>query len=228
MIDFFTRFDKFMKVNNLNDNRVTIDAGLANGIIGKARIRRSMSQENISKILHTYPINANWLFNGIGEMTLEETDKVREPSRVFRLKTDVILDSQKIPLYSAEAIAGVVPVFDDLVKQQPIDYLHIPNAPKCDGAIIANGDSMYPLIKSGDYLGYKIIEDLLSDIYWGQMYILYLTVAGEAFRTIKFVHKGKSEKHLKLVSENKHHQDKEVLISKIISIAQVKLLVRLY
>jgi len=217
-----------MKVNNLNDNRVTIEAGLANGIIGKARIRRSMSQENISKILHTYPINANWLFNGIGEMELEETDKVREPSRVYRLKTDVILDSQRIPLYSAEAIAGVVPVFDDLVKQQPIDYLHIPNAPKCDGAIIANGDSMYPLIKSGDYLGYKIIEDLLSDIYWGQMYILYLTVGGEAFRTIKFVHKGKNDKYLKLVSENKHHQDKEILISKVISIAQVKLLVRLY
>ena len=115
-----------MKVNNLNDNRVTIEAGLANGIIGKARVRRSMSQENISKILHTYPINANWLFNGIGEMTLEESDKVREPSRVYRLKTDVILDNQRIPLYSAEAIAGVVPVFDDLVKQQPIDYLHIP------------------------------------------------------------------------------------------------------
>lgn len=173
-------------------------------------------------------LNAAYLLTGEGEMVQSEDRSVCEPSRVYRLKTDVILDNQKIPLYSAEAIAGVVPVFDDLVKQQPIDYLHIPNAPKCDGAIIANGDSMYPLIKSGDYLGYKIIEDLLSDIYWGQMYILYLTVAGEAFRTIKFVHKGRSEKHLKLVSENKHHQDKEILISKIISIAQVKLLVRLY
>lgn len=173
-------------------------------------------------------IDANWLLTGKGEMVKSENISVNEPNRVYRLKTDVILDNQKIPLYSAEAIAGVVPVFDDLVKQQPIDYLHIPNAPKCDGAIIANGDSMYPLIKSGDYLGYKIIEDFISDIYWGQMYILYLTVAGEAFRTIKFVHKGKSDKYLKLVSENKHHQDKEVLISKIISIAQVKLLVRLY
>lgn len=228
MIDFFSRLDTYMKINNLNDNKLTIEAGLANGIIGKARKRGSLSQDNIAKILHTYPLDANWLFTGSGNMIRENDNHLQETKSIYQLKTDMLLDSQKIPLYNAEAIAGVVPVFDDFVEQDPIDYLHIPNAPKCDGALVANGDSMYPLIKSGDLIGYKIIEDIINDIYWGQMYILYITIAGDVFSTIKFVHKGQNEKYLKLVSENKHLQDKEVLISKIISIAQVKLIVRIY
>jgi phage repressor protein C with HTH and peptisase S24 domain len=175
-------------------------------------------------------IDANWLITGKGSMLKVGANNyvVKESRDVYVLKTDRILDTQKIPLYNAEATAGVMPVFDDLAQQDPIDYLHIPNAPKCDGALMANGDSMYPLIKSGDILGYKIIEDLVNDIYWGQMYILYINVAGDTFRTIKFIHKGQTEEYLKLVSENKHHQDKEILISKVISIAQVKLLVRTY
>lgn len=227
MTDFFKRLDKYMDVNGLNDNKMTIKAGLANGILGKARKRGSLSQDNISKILHACPdLDANWLFMGEGEMLNTYNDVLNEPPEVFKLKTDKLIENQRIPLYNAEAIAGVIPIFDDLVAQDPMDYLQIPNAPKCDGALIANGDSMYPLVKSGDYVGFKIIDDLLNDIFWGQMYILYIKVAGDVFRTIKFIHKGKSDQYIKLVSENKHHQEKEVQLAKVISIAQVKLLVR--
>jgi len=173
-------------------------------------------------------IDANWLITGKGSMLKHQNNTAEESREVYRLKTDKLLANQKIPLYNAEATAGILPVFDDLAQQYPIDFLYIPNAPKCDGALVANGDSMYPLVKSGDVIGYKIIEDILNDVYWGQMYILYITIAGDVFRTIKFIHKGQNEKYLKLVSEDKHHEDKEVLISKIISIAQVKLLVRTY
>jgi hypothetical protein len=69
MLYFFERLDKFMKFKGLNDNKLTIETGISNGIIGKGRKRGSLSQDNISKILHTYPeLNANWLFTGNGEM----------------------------------------------------------------------------------------------------------------------------------------------------------------
>ncbi|MDR1159297.1 MAG: hypothetical protein LBK69_01545 [Syntrophomonadaceae bacterium] len=58
-----------MKYKGLNDNKVTVEAGISNGLIGKGRKRGGISQENISKILCTYPeINANWLLTGEGEM----------------------------------------------------------------------------------------------------------------------------------------------------------------
>ncbi|MBW3518322.1 XRE family transcriptional regulator [Flavobacterium sp. NKUCC04_CG] len=58
-----------MIYSGLNDNRITLEAGLSNGIIGKARKRGALSQDNISKILETYTdLNANWLFTGQGKM----------------------------------------------------------------------------------------------------------------------------------------------------------------
>lgn len=69
MIDFFSRLDNFMKYKDLNDNKITVKAGISNGIIGKARKRGALSQENISKLLFAYPeLNANWLLAGRGVM----------------------------------------------------------------------------------------------------------------------------------------------------------------
>ncbi len=149
----------------------------------------------------------------------------KENTEIYKSRTDLCIKEQRIPLFEIEAIAGVFPVLSD-TKSKPVDYLYIPNAPKCDGAIFATGDSMYPILKSGDIIAYKIIEDLHNDIYWGQMYILHIEVSGDVYRTVKYIQKGKTKNHFRLVSQNKYHQDKEVLISKIKSIAQVKLTIR--
>lgn len=71
MITFFERFDKFMKFKGLNDNKISIETGISNGLIGKGRVRGAISQDNISKILNTYPeLNANWLLTGRGSMLI--------------------------------------------------------------------------------------------------------------------------------------------------------------
>ena len=69
MIDFFSRLDRYMAFKGLNDNKLTVETGISNGLIGKARKRGALSQDNISKILHTYSdLDANWLFTGEGSM----------------------------------------------------------------------------------------------------------------------------------------------------------------
>ncbi|MFJ1323581.1 hypothetical protein ACILDT_11260 [Capnocytophaga canis] len=70
MIDFFERLDNFMIFKGLNDNKMTIETGISNGLIGKARKKGGgISLENISKILNTYSeLNAEWLITGKGEM----------------------------------------------------------------------------------------------------------------------------------------------------------------
>jgi phage repressor protein C with HTH and peptisase S24 domain len=171
-------------------------------------------------------INVRWLVTGIEEIP-NNYNKVSEPTKVFRLKTDTNLDIQTIPLYSAESVAGITPIFADLSCQEPIDYIHIPNAPKCDGALYNIGDSMYPLLKSGDILAYKIIKDMPADIYWGQKYILYLDIDGDNYMTTKFIKKGKDDDHILLVSANKHHEDKEVHLSKVKALANIKISIRL-
>lgn len=73
MIDFFSRLDKFMNYKGLNDNKITVETSISNGLIGKGRKRGALSQDSISKILHTYPeLDANWLFTGRGSMLIKD------------------------------------------------------------------------------------------------------------------------------------------------------------
>lgn len=77
MIDFFDRLDKFMVFKGLNDNKITIETGISNGLIGKARKKGGgISLENISKILNTYPeLSVEWLLTGNGDMLKENNQK---------------------------------------------------------------------------------------------------------------------------------------------------------
>lgn len=69
MIDFFERLDIYMNNKGLNDHKLSLETGIANGLIGKARKRGSLSGQNISKLINTYQdLSADWLFRGEGEM----------------------------------------------------------------------------------------------------------------------------------------------------------------
>ena len=198
---------------------------------GKSK-ESDLNSKAVAEILLNYPlINPIWLLTGQGEMLKKENSISNGPSheyQSFTSRTDRVEDSQMIPLYDLDAIAGIIPVINDINKQEHVDHIYIPNAPKCDGAMYATGDSMYPLLKSGDILAFKIITDLINDVFFGEMYILFIEVAGDLFRTVKFVHKGDDKDCFKLVSQNKHHQDKDIHISKIKAMAQVKASIRVH
>ena len=70
----FTRLDAFMKCKGLNDNRITVQAKIAVGTIGKQRRSgKGLSYDSIVKILRTYPeLNPTWFILGEGEMFLRE------------------------------------------------------------------------------------------------------------------------------------------------------------
>lgn len=66
MEDFFDRLDKFMSDKGLNDNKMTVQTGLAVGALGKQRKgSRGLSVDSIAKILLTYSdLDADWLITG--------------------------------------------------------------------------------------------------------------------------------------------------------------------
>ena len=150
----------------------------------------------------------------------------RPDCQSFALRTDNTLPRQSVPLYNIEGTAGLVPLFVDKAMQKPVDYITIPNLPKCDGAIYIVGDSMYPLLKSGDIVLYKQLHDL-NDIFWGDMYLLSIDIDGEEYITVKYIQKSERAGCVKLVSQNPHHADKEVELSKIRAIAFIKASIRM-
>jgi hypothetical protein len=83
--DFFDRLDKYMNFIGLNDNKITVQAGLPVGALGKQRRGgRGLSVQSIAKILHTYPdINAEWLITGDGEMIKGGENTLSEPQSSY-------------------------------------------------------------------------------------------------------------------------------------------------
>ncbi|WP_205727647.1 hypothetical protein [Flavobacterium crocinum] len=64
------RLAEFMSVKGINNNMITVTAGLSIGQIGKAISNNSgINSTSIEKILYAYPeINPEWLLTGKGEM----------------------------------------------------------------------------------------------------------------------------------------------------------------
>lgn len=91
MIDFFERLDKYMKYKGLNDNKLSNETGIANGLIGKARKRGSLSGKNISKMINTYQdLSADWLFTGNGNMIKTEFRTSDDKDYIIELQKKTI------------------------------------------------------------------------------------------------------------------------------------------
>ena len=195
--------------------------------IGKAALsmietgKAGLSNRNRNILIQELNVNPDWLDTGTGEMFNAEPDLT-----AYMHRTDHSLPMQSVPLYSVEGTAGLVPLFADQRTAKPVNFIHIPNLPKCDGAIYIVGDSMYPLLKSGDIVLYKQLHNL-DDIFWGDMYLLSIDIDGEEYITVKYVQKSEVDGCVKLVSQNPHHADKDVPMSRIRAIALVKASIRM-
>ena len=180
--------------------------------IGKAALsmietgKAGLSARNRNILVQELNVNPDWLETGKGNMFNAEPDLT-----AYMHRTDNSLPLQSVPLYSIEGTAGLVPLFSDRTQTKPVNFIHIPNLPKCDGAIYIVGDSMYPLLKSGDIVLYKQLHD----------------IDGEEYVTVKYILKSDREGYVKLVSQNVHHADKDVEISRIRAIALVKASIRM-
>ena len=195
--------------------------------IGKAALsmietgKTRLSSRNRNIMVQELNVNPEWLETGRGEMFNAEPDLT-----AYMHRTDNSLPLQSVPLYSVEGTAGLVPLFAEQARTKPLNYSHIPNLPKCDGAIYIVGDSMYPLLKSGDIVLYKQLHDI-DNIFWGDMYLLSIDIDGEEYITVKYIQKSDRPGYVKLVSQNPHHADKEVEIGRIRAIALVKASIRM-
>ena len=219
------RLAQYLTSKGVSNYQFYKDTALSNGYLDK---EGSIRSDILEKISYKYPeINLTWLITGQGDM-IKEVDSVNETTKVYALRTDRFLEDQSIPLYDIEASAGLVELFRHNGDSTPVDTIRIPGLPKCDGSVYVTGDSMYPLLKSGDIVAYKEINDIQNNIYWGEMYLISIDFEGEEYISVKYVQKSeKGDTHIKLVSQNAHHQPKDVPLDKVRAIALIKATIRI-
>lgn len=68
----------------------------------------------------------------------------------------------------------------------------------------------------------------MSAMSFGAICIYSIDIDGEEYITVKYVQKSDHEGYVKLVSQNQHHADKEVEISRIRAIALIKASIRMH
>jgi len=223
------RVGKYIEAKGISFYAFENSLEASRGSISKAvKDKKSIGSNMLEKILAKYTdLNPTWLLTGEGDMLIDDNAWQGSHVKTYMLKTDNNVESQQIPLYDLEAVAGLVPLFSDNKAFQPVDHIMIPHLPKCDGAVYVTGDSMYPLLKSGDIVMYKEINDIANGIFWGEMYLLSIDLAGEEYITVKYIQKAQEEGYIRLVSENRHHQDKEIRLDHVKALALVKASIRI-
>ena len=162
-----------------------------------------------------------------GEESFEKNVADVTVDKVFKLRTDRLIDRQQIPIYDMEAVAGLVPLFADQYSQSIVEVMETTLIPKCDGGLRIVGDSMYPLLKSGDIVFYKQVHDIMHSIIWGEMYLISFDIDGDEYVSVKYLQKSDTPDHIVLVSYNEHHKPMEIHINRIRALAFIKASLRL-
>lgn len=169
----------------------------------------------VDAVLKCFPqYSRDWILFGKEPMLLNTAQD-------FSLKTDRIIDQQDVPLYDYNATAGLVAIFNDHALE-PTDFLKIPNLPPVDGAIYVRGESMSPLLKSGDIVMYKKKELSLDSILWGEIYLLSFVSDGDTYTAVKYIQKADEEGKVRLASFNPTFAPKDIPMSSISALALVK------
>ena len=174
-------------------------------------------------------VDYNWLLTGKGspEHRQQRCTDEQAPGEVEILhnpKTPDVVDNRIVQLYDITAAANLKTLMADK-QQYLLGRIQIPNIPACDGALYVNGDSMYPILKSGDIVGFKLISNF-SGVIYGEMYLVSFEIDGDEYLTVKYVNRSERPDCLKLVSYNTHHEPMDVPMAAINTMAIVKFSIR--
>ena len=164
-------------------------------------------------------INNEWLMTGKGVMQNRAIDFLH------RAHYNELAGLRPIPIYDINAAANLQTIFTN-DSQHLLGEITIPNAPDCDGSIYVRGDSMYPLVKSGDMVSFKQLHNI-ENLVSGAMYVVDFQIDGDDFLVIKYVKWEERNSTLRLVSYNDHHQDMIVPANAVRAIALIKIVIRI-
>lgn len=222
------------------------DAQLANFLgVSRATVSNWHARNSIDLPLlmsRLYYVDLNWLLldkpcheaelNSLrqsNEELMEENKQYRRELEVQVLhhpKTPEPLEERGVRLFEINAAANLRTVLTDQ-QQYEVGTIDIPGIPRCDGALYVSGDSMDPLIKSGDIVGFRLINSFSSVIY-GEIYLVSFSLDGDEHLVVKYVHTSELPDHIRLASYNPAHGPLDIPMASVNTLAIVKFSVRRY
>ncbi len=232
MCKILTRIEEISKHEGITIGALEKKIGASKGVLSRAISKGTDIQAKwIESLVENYPnYSTEWLLTGKGSMlkSAREEERKVEVNPIHQPRsTEKKEETQLVYLYDFEASAGLKALFNNS-RQNIIDTIKIPNLPKCDGAIHIVGDSMYPLLKSGDIILYKQMPLDINNLLYGEMYLLSYDIDGDDYIVVKYIRKSdKGEPFVTLGSENPEHAPRDIDFKRVTALALVKASVRI-
>lgn len=199
-----------------------------------------LTEDNIGKVLaYCTDLSLVWMLTGEGEMlvnpdgdgysTLNNTglNVVRDGKSHYL--PDQVASSLLIPLYAAREAPEIVSLMQVHEREQAVeDYLIIPGVSACDGAVYCTVDNMQPILKPGDIVVYKVIDDEEYSWMWDEMYLLVVEIEGSKTILLNYVRKSeKGEAFIALSNPGGQQPERDIHLSEILAFAIVKASIRI-
>lgn len=216
MGELLHRISEIARLEGVTIGAMEKQIGASKGVLSRAIQNDTDIQAKwLSKIVENYPgYSADWLLSGNGEAKVGKVTP-------FVDERTAPANEKMIPVYDMAAAAGFTTLYQDspLVTE---NFLSIPNLPPVDGAIYARGDSMSPLISSGDIVVFKKVEISSSNIQWGHIYIISYTIEGDDYTVLKYIRRSPKTGYIRLESFNGRYNSQDIPTGSITALALVK------
>lgn len=169
MREKMTRFDKYMQTKGLNDNKVTIDCNLSQGLLGQARAGKSdLGNSTVNKILNIYQdLNRVWLLTGEGSMLTASNSSTSVPNTPTN---DLLAGACVVPVVPVSAQGGSLNDFVVSIRERDCEKIVSPVS-DADFALTVSGESMAPEYPNGAIVLVKRINER-AFINWGHVHVL--------------------------------------------------------
>ena len=216
MGELLHRISELAKLEGITIGALEKQIGASKGVLSRAIQNNTDIQAKwLSRIVENYPdYSASWLLSGAGEAKTGIVTSFDDGN--CHSKGD-----QDIPLYELAAAAGFASLYQDH-PQIAESYLSIPNLPPVDGAIYARGDSMTPLISSGDIVIFKKVDLSPNNILWGHIYIISYEIEGDDYTVLKYIRRSPKAGYIRLESYNNRYNALDIPAASITALALVK------
>ena len=192
--------------------KLTIDRSNLNK---KVHGEQKITKRDIDKLCKTLNVSYDWLVNGNGEKYLTE----KESAMLEALQNKTVYNNKQcgVPYYDVDFCLGLREMYQD-TPEVPVQLIDIPGYSKADFWCKTTGDSMCPIINSGDIIAMKEVKDWQSFLLMNEAYGI---VTSNEQRMVKVIRPGSDTDHFILHSYNSEYPDQEIDKNMVLRIYKV-------
>lgn len=177
------RLKSEMDKRGLTSYALSKETGISESTLGRIINKNSKPNTvNIKVLCEYFGVSESWLLTGI--------DSLNDTQSEYELKKGT-------PYYDVEFTAGFMDVTNNQ-QQQPDSYVTHPFFAGCDYIVRASGQSMSKIIKHGDAIGLRKVDDWINFLPFGEVYAI---VTKSGLRMVKIITAGSSDDTFTLISK---------------------------